>query len=96
MFSYAVGAIIECEDPDTCCGTEFKLKQHCGVNAVATTAFDIASLYCYLCGISRDFPTNVLSNYGAQNSLGKMMSNDVPVPNPTRPIPMQHPQALRT
>ena len=83
MFSYAVGAIIECEDPDTCCATELRLKQRRGVKAVAATALDIASLFWCMCGYSRDFPSNVLVNNGAQNSLGKMMSNDAPVPNPS-------------
>ena len=83
MFSYAIGAIIECEDPDTCCATEFRLKQRRGVKAVAATALDIAYLFWYLCGFSKDFPTNVLVNNGAQNSLGKMMSSDAPVPNPS-------------
>ena len=83
MFSYTVGAINECEDPDTCCATEFRLKQCRGVKAVATTALDIASLFWYLCGFSKDVPTNVLVNNGTRNSLGKMMSSDAPVPNPS-------------
>ena len=85
---------IECEDPDTCCATEFRLKQRRGVKAVAATALDIASLFLHLCGISKDFPTNVLSNNGAQSSLGKWC-RVMPL-SPTRPTPIRHPQALRT
>ena len=65
MFHHAIGAFIECEDPEGFLNdSQFKLKQRRGAKAAATTAMDIVQLFNYVCGIDSNFPPNVLANGG--------------------------------
>ena len=65
MFHHAIGAFIECEDPEGFLNdSQFKLKRRRGAKAAATTAMDIVQLFNYVCGIDSNFPPNVLANGG--------------------------------
>ena len=65
MFHHAIGAFIECEDPEGFLNdSQFKLKQRRGAKAAATTAVDIVQLFNYVCGIDSNFPSNILANGG--------------------------------
>ena len=61
VFEYAIGTIIECEDPERHIYTsQYKLKQRCDAKAAATTAMITVQLFSYICGINGAFVVDAL------------------------------------
>ena len=80
VFEYAIGTIIECEDPERHIDTsQYKLKQRRGAKAAATTAMDTVQLFRYICGINVAFPMDVLVKSRLSTVTTTARANDVEV-----------------